>query len=289
VQNGNLDVGKKTIERKVDNIWRNRQRVLLLSSRGILHRHRHFMKDLEILLPHCKKEAKFDTKGDVQLLNEIAELHDCNNSIYLEVRKHEDLYMWLSKTPHGPSVKFHVQNLHTMDELKLTGNCLKGSRPLLSFDKNFDEGPEHFRLIKNLLIQTFGTPKGHRKSKPFFDHLFSFTIIDDRIWFRNYQLIRDEQSNNNSNNNGGSNKISSLVEIGPRFTLHTIRIFDGSFGGPTLYENDQFVHPNVIRAERKKEEAMKYASRVRQNTERKLKMKDAIFKGEMDDVDHIFR
>jgi hypothetical protein len=25
--------------------------------------------------------------------------------------------------------------VHTMDELKLTGNCLKGSRPLLSFDK----------------------------------------------------------------------------------------------------------------------------------------------------------
>lgn len=28
----------------------------------------------------------------------------------------------------------HFAEVHTMDELKMTGNCLKGSRPLLSFD-----------------------------------------------------------------------------------------------------------------------------------------------------------
>lgn len=34
---------------------RNKQRVLLLSSRGVTHRMRHFMSDLEALLPHAKK------------------------------------------------------------------------------------------------------------------------------------------------------------------------------------------------------------------------------------------
>jgi hypothetical protein len=34
---------------------RNKQRVLLLSSRGITHRMRHLMNDLEALLPHVKK------------------------------------------------------------------------------------------------------------------------------------------------------------------------------------------------------------------------------------------
>lgn len=33
----------------------------------------------------------------------------------------------------GANVLFVL--VHTMDELKLTGNCLKGSRPVLSFDK----------------------------------------------------------------------------------------------------------------------------------------------------------
>jgi ribosome biogenesis protein BRX1 len=36
---------------------KNKQRVLLLSSRGITHRMRHFMNDLEALLPHVKKGA----------------------------------------------------------------------------------------------------------------------------------------------------------------------------------------------------------------------------------------
>jgi ribosome biogenesis protein BRX1 len=36
-----------------------------------------------------------------------------------------------------------------MDELKMTGNCLKGSRPILSFDKNFESEP-HLILIKEV-------------------------------------------------------------------------------------------------------------------------------------------
>ena len=35
--------------------------------------------------------------------------------------------------------------------------------------------------------QAFSTPKKHHKSKPFFDHVLSFTLADGRIWFRNYQ------------------------------------------------------------------------------------------------------
>ena len=38
---------------------RNKQRVLLLSSRGVTHRMRHLMSDLEALLPHVKKGVCF--------------------------------------------------------------------------------------------------------------------------------------------------------------------------------------------------------------------------------------
>ena len=34
---------------------KNKQRVMLLSSRGVTHRMRHLMNDLEVLLPHVKK------------------------------------------------------------------------------------------------------------------------------------------------------------------------------------------------------------------------------------------
>lgn len=30
--------------------------------------------------------------------------------MFFEARKHKDLYLWLAKTPNGPSAKFHVTN-----------------------------------------------------------------------------------------------------------------------------------------------------------------------------------
>ena len=42
-----------------------------------------------------------------------------------------------------------------MAEVKLTGNCLKGSRPMLSFDLAFDAQP-HLVLLKELFTQVPG-------------------------------------------------------------------------------------------------------------------------------------
>ena len=74
-----------------------------------------------------------------------------------------------------------------MEELHFTGNCLKGSRPVLSFDGAFDKQP-HLRLIKELFLHTFGVPQGARKSKPFIDHVMGFSFVDGKIWVRNYQI-----------------------------------------------------------------------------------------------------
>ena len=38
-----------------------------------------------------------------------------------------------------------------------------------------------------------------------------------------------------------------LVISGPRFVLNLIRVFEGSFGGPTLYENPRYQSPNEVR------------------------------------------
>lgn len=94
-------------------------------------------------------ESKLDSKSQLQLLPELADLHNCNNALYFEARRHEDLYLWAAKTPNGPSMKMHVQNVHTMDELKMTGNCLKGSRGILSFDKAFEE-TEWAKIMKEV-------------------------------------------------------------------------------------------------------------------------------------------
>ncbi|KHJ84503.1 hypothetical protein OESDEN_15782, partial [Oesophagostomum dentatum] len=64
----------------------------------------------------------------------------------------KDVYLWMSNVDHGPSIKFLVHNMHTMMEMKLSGNCLKASRPVLSFDSRFDEEP-HLMLIKQMIMQ----------------------------------------------------------------------------------------------------------------------------------------
>lgn len=175
--------------------------------------------------------------------------------------------MWAAKTPNGPSIKMHVQNIHTMDELKMTGNCLKGSRGLLSFDKGFDETEwgrltkevfthvrsSVFSRVKSKLIgfmKIFGVPQTARKAKPFIDHILTFSILDNKIWFRNFQVSARHTCYLKTSANGSQTQIiekdplqpngppqTSLVEIGPRFVLTPIRIFEGAFNGATVYSN----------------------------------------------------
>ncbi|KAK3555683.1 hypothetical protein QTP86_028642 [Hemibagrus guttatus] len=251
--------------------WKNKERVLVFSSRGINFRTRHLMQDLRTMMPHAKADTKMDRKDKLFVVNEVCEIKNCNKCIFFEAKKKKDLYMWISNVPHGPSAKFLVQNLHTLAELKMTGNCLKGSRPLLSFDPNFDKEP-HYALLKELFIQTFSTPQYHPRSQPFVDHVFTFTIADNRVWFRNYQIIEED---------------ASLVEIGPRFVLNLIKIFQGSFGGPTLYENPHFQSPNTYRrllrlsmsAKQKEKQMVKQIY-----LEKRSETKEAVTKDVTDDV-----
>lgn len=250
----------------------NRQRVLVTSSRGVTYRHRHLINDLTQLMPHARKEPKFDSKKNLYQLNEVAELYNCNNIFFFEARKHQDLYLWVSKPPNGPTMKFYVQNMHTLDELNFTGNCLKGSRPILSFDKSFTDSAHH-ELIKETFTQTFGVPPNARKSKPFVDHVMTFSIVDNKIWVRNYQIAETEGKE-------GDDDEVSLVEIGPRFVLTLITILEGSFGGPKIYENKQYVSPNVVRAQLKQQAADQARSRTVAALDRKVKKRDQVLKAD---------
>ncbi|KAI4130706.1 MAG: hypothetical protein LQ338_001607 [Usnochroma carphineum] len=267
-------------------VKKNKQRVLILSSRGITYRHRHLLNDLYALLPHSRKDAKLDTKTKLYQLNELADLYNCNNVLFFEARKGKDLYIWMSKAPNGPTVKCHLQNLHTTSELHFPGNCLRGSRPVLSFDSTFTSSP-HLILIEELLTHIFGVPKGARKTKPFVDHVMGFTIADGKIWIRCFEIretsiskselrtqsTEDTEKEVRAAGEKGDTKIS-LIEIGPRFILTPIVILESSFGGPVIYENKEFVSPNQIRSELRSSRAGRYNARSEQRIERKAKKGD---------------
>jgi ribosome biogenesis protein BRX1 len=55
-------VEENVFEQKGESRWLNKQRTLVVPSRGITERHRHLMLDIINLLPHHKKEAKIEKK-----------------------------------------------------------------------------------------------------------------------------------------------------------------------------------------------------------------------------------
>ena len=210
--------------------------------------------------PHSRKEAKLDTKTKLHQLNELAELYNCNNVLFFEARKGQDLYAWMSKAPNGPTVKMHLQNLHTMEELNFIGNCLKGSRPVLSFDAAFEK-QAHTRLM-------------------------GFTLAGGKIWVRVYQINESEPGKKKPvdgeemdvdpapKKKGKTEFDVQLVEIGPRFVLTPIVIQESSFGGPIIYENKEFVSPNQIRADLRRAKAGKFNRRTEAAKDSKIRRGD---------------
>ena len=56
--------------------------------------------------------------------------------------------------------------------------------------------------------------------------------------------------------------------------LTPIVILEGSFGGPVIYENKEFISPNAVRAEVKNKKAQKYNDRAKADAERAVKRKE---------------
>nr|VZI38687.1 unnamed protein product [Spirometra erinaceieuropaei] len=256
-------------------LWTNRERVLFLCSRGVSALGRHLMKDLVSMMAQSKTDTKLDTKKDLPLINELADMRNATKVIFFEGRKKHDLYLWMSCIPDGPSAKFLVENMSTTAELKMTGNALKYSRPILSFDPSFDsiETP-HLQLFKEMIVQTFGTPNHHPRMQPYTDKVMSVSFFAGRIWFRLYQIVEES---------------AALSEIGPRFSLMPMKIFLGSFGGPVIWENSKYISPNKIRQALRLKGKLRYMERKTakdQSTDRRKKARTLLHV--VDPTDDVF-
>ena len=175
-----------------------------------------------------------------------------------------------------------------MNELNFSGNALKGSRAILSFDAAFNGTPAT-ALIKEILTQTFAVPRHTRKSKPFIDRVLAFTYADGRVWVRHYQIVVSRAEELEDEERKGEEK-TELVEIGPRFVMSPIVILEGSFGGPVVYENKEFVSPNAVRREVRERKVGRKTGREDMQVKRGVKRRevererDAMREGEIDEA-----
>jgi len=125
--------------------------------------------------------------------------------------------------------------------------------------------------------------------------LFFYTILfyPFQIWVRNYQILEQQASNaleaHMAKKQTGQTDATSLVEIGPRFVLNPIRIFRGSFGGQTLYQNEHYVSPNEIRAAERKDKGQTYMDRKQSQQQRKERLESEQLRVPEDPLDSVFR
>jgi ribosome biogenesis protein BRX1 len=266
----------------------NRQKCLMLGSRNMSAKVRHLMNDLRGMLPHIRGHEKLQSRDHKpDLLKELCALHHCNSCIVMEGRKQGTTFMWLTQMPNGPSVKFELLNLHTADELRMAGNCLKFSRALLHFDHEFEVLP-HLRIVKSMLTTVFNVPRYHPRSKPFIDHMYCFFYLDGRVWVRHYQIQMPPPPTPNKKVEGqkdskGVEDIElneegptiapvadrlfhatkaeleqmKLMEVGPRFVLNPLTILNGAFSGAVIYKNGVSQTPTEKRLTRKMRQRLK--------------------------------
>lgn len=110
-----------------------------------------------------------------------------------------------------------------------------------------------------------------------------------QIWVRNYQILEKQPENAKEahlvKKVSGQTSATSLVEIGPRFVLNPIRIFRGSFGGQTIFQNPNFVSPNEIRAMERRAKGSTYAERKQSEKLRKERVAQLVLPpNPLDDV-----
>ena len=189
------------------------------------------MHEMLRFMPNVQLSKKFTASQYIQL-NTIAEENSCDYIMMYETVKERDPYLWVSQSPNGPTVCFHLETMHSVDDCHFNGICTHRSSPILLFDPEFDKTPE-MAICKHLLRKALQVPFGTRGMKDIVDTALSFFLLDGRIWFRRYQIEYGEKMN--------------LCESGPRFCLNPAAILSGSFCGRKVWKNPKFVAPHKAR------------------------------------------
>eukprot|EP00768_Dysnectes_brevis_P003697 gnl/Dysnectes_brevis/262_a293_4957.p1 GENE.gnl/Dysnectes_brevis/262_a293_4957~~gnl/Dysnectes_brevis/262_a293_4957.p1 ORF type:complete len:299 (+),score=72.25 gnl/Dysnectes_brevis/262_a293_4957:34-930(+) len=243
---------KMTTDASGKHTWA-KHRVLTIHSK-LSTKQRELKQDLERLMPHHKRESRFESSDSIVDICELAEHRKCDTIAYFEGRHHE-MFLWLAAMPAGPTIRFHVHEIATTKDLSFQGNHRIGTRPLLSFDSGFD-GEAVPRVCKELLKRTFATPCRHHKSAPFVDHVMQFGLLKDLIPIRSFGF--DIKT-------AGRQQAPELLEAGPRFTLQPLMVLREALRGKAIWRNPGYVG----KTEQLATERAQAASRLRAKREHK--------------------
>lgn len=207
--------------------------LVVLVQRGITPRQRHVVRDLGTLFAHAHFGEKLARRATAEALQDACFLKESGmRALFLPARFEDEMWLWLVRLPHGPSVRFQVINLHTIAELNFQHHVKAVRHPcLLSFDASFDCEP-HLRLIREMLRGAFSQGEAAVKARQArdaaaaggFNTALSFCIADGRVWMRAYDVVAGELDGRDE-----------LRERGPRLVLAPQRILASVLDGAPLW------------------------------------------------------
>jgi ribosome biogenesis protein BRX1 len=213
--------------------------LIVLVQRGITPRQRHLVRDLGTLLPRVAFGEKLPRRATLEAVQDACFLTEGGmRALFLPAHFEDNMWMWLVRLPHGPSVRFQAINLHTIAELNFEHELRRVRHPcLVSFDRAFDAEP-HLRLIREMLRAAFSAaaPTGAAASPTEpeppaalaargFRTVMSFSYADARVWLRAYDVVPDEVNCESD----------ALRERGPRLVLTPQRVLSAVLDGAVLW------------------------------------------------------
>ena len=250
-----IDDEEQIFVNKVSGKWKNKERTLFIKSPNLSVRESTFLKDIIRFTPHAKTDIRLDKDPLREQLVEICENKKCTNVVTME-RSGSLTSVYLGKFPDGPTFKFSVDGIVSSSDHRFSGNALRYSRPLLSFSAEFTHILE-MKMLRHLLIDSFGAPLNHPKTQPFTDRVLSFSMEHNSIHIRHYQI---------STSGRGEHE---LIEIGPRATWHLFSIREGFFQGEYLYRLSSSLLLNKTK-EKKKFQILKKKIEKSRSIKRKM-------------------
>jgi ribosome biogenesis protein BRX1 len=228
-------IKKKNVHRKffksVENFKEKKIPPFLFFNLRKKNKIKFLINDFIRLAPHSKKRKIKKKKKNFDFIKFMIKKKKYFSFFFFEYIKKKNInYIWMSIFPSNPLMQIEINDFKSLEKLSFLGNCCRWSHPLISFDIFFKKKP-HLNIFKKIITAFFSSKNNDKRVEPFLDHIISLCWLNNKIWFRVYQIIYSKKNKNKNI------LIDQLVEIGPRIILNILKIWSNIEKKNCIYDS----------------------------------------------------
>jgi hypothetical protein len=149
------------------------------------------------------------------------------------MKKKTNGHLWISTFPFDPLIQMEIYDVKSLEKLSFLGNCYRWSLPFISFDKIFKKMP-HLNIIRKIISAFFSSKRKDIRAEPFVDHIISLCYLNNKIWFRVYQIDFSKKKKEEKFS------INQFIEIGPRIIINIMKIWSDVKQKNCIYNSSIF-------------------------------------------------